>query len=334
MNRIIVALIFVLVLTLAVKVHAQNGEKVYRFLNLPTSTHVNALGGNNVSLVDNDISLVFHNPALLGDEMNMNVNVNYMSYIADIGSGSGIFGKSINEISSFAVGMTYIDYGDFDKMTAEQISDGSFSAKDFAISGVYSRDLTPFLRGGVTAKFIYSSYDSYSSTAIGFDVGLSYYNEDKSFSAGLVLKNLGAQLSTYQDKRVGLPWDVQLGLTKRIPNAPIRFSLTGVYLTQWDFERIDNANAVERSDDNFTKTLFKHMVLGVDLLPSDNMWIGVGYSPKAHSDMKITDGNKWGGWNLGAGVRIKRFNVGFSFAQYHPSATSYHFSFSMDISKM
>lgn len=334
MIRILFVFTSLLLLTSFSVSQAQNGEKVYRFLNLPTSTHVNALGGNNVSLVDNDISLVFHNPALLGKEMDMNVNVNYMSYIADIGSGSGIFGKSINEISSYAIGMNYIDYGDFDKMTAEQIREGSFSAKDFAISGMYSRDLTPYLRGGVTAKFIYSAYDSYTSTAIGFDVGLSYYNEDKSFSAGLVLKNVGAQLSSYNDERVGLPWDVQLGLTKRIKNAPIRFSLTGIYLTQWDFEKIDNANAVERSDDNFTKTLFKHMVFGVDLLPSENMWIGVGYSPKANSDMKLTDGNKWGGLNAGAGIRIKRFNVGFSFANYHPSATSYHFSFSMDISKM
>lgn len=334
MNRITIILFLALGSLFVTKLYAQNGEKVYRFLNLPTSTHVNALGGNNVSLVDNDISLVFHNPALLGDEMNMNVNVNYMSYIADIGSGSGIFGRSINELSSFAIGMNYIDFGNFDKMSAEQISGGTFSAKDFALNGMYSRDLTPYLRGGVTAKFIYSAYDSYSSTAIGFDVGLSYYNLDKSFSAGMVIKNLGAQLSTYNDDRVGLPWDVQLGLTKRIKNSPLRFSLTGIYLTQWDFERIDSANGIERSDDNFTKTLLKHMVIGVDILPSQNMWIGVGYSPKANSDMKLAEGNKWGGWNAGAGIRVKRFNVGFSFAQYHPSATSYHFSFSMDISKM
>ena len=176
-----VILVVVFVLSCPMVGYAQNGEKVYRFLNLPTSTHVNAIGGNNVSLVDNDISLVFHNPALLGEEMNMNLNVNYMSYIADIGSGSAIFGKSINEISTFAVGMNYLDYGDFKKYTDENISEGNFSAKDWVINGVYSRDLTPFLRGGVTTKFIYSSYDSYSSTAIGFDVGLSYYNLDKSF---------------------------------------------------------------------------------------------------------------------------------------------------------
>jgi len=332
MNKLLACLISLILFSISI-IYGQNGEKVYRFLNLPTSTHVNALGGNNVSLVDNDISLVFHNPAALGEEMNMFLNVNYMSYIADIGSGSAIFGKSLSPISTMAFGVSYITYGNFERYSAEQISEGKFSAKDIVLNGIYSRDLTPTLRGGVTAKLIYSSYDDFSSTAVAFDVGLSYYKENKDFSAGIVLKNVGAQLSTFNDDRVGLPWDVQLGLTKKLDHAPIRVSLTAMYLTQWKFDKIDEANGIESKDDNFLKTMFKHMVIGVDLLPSKNMWIGVGYNPKINSDLKILEGNKWGGWNAGAGIRISKFNVGFSFAQYHPSATSYHFSFSTDISQ-
>lgn len=333
MNKILSSLIAIFFL-LGNYSYAQNGEKVYRFLNLPTSTHVNALGGNNVSLVDNDISLIFHNPALLGSEMDMNLNLNYMSYIADISVGSASFGKSINEISTMGFGVNYLDYGDFRRFSDEEIESGDFTAKDIVVNGMYSRDLTNRLRGGVTAKFIYSSYESYTSTAIGFDVGLSYYLEDNNFSAGLVIKNLGAQLSSYNDKKVGLPWDVQLGMTKKLGHSPLRLSLTGMYLTQWKFEKINEANGIEDEDDSFGKTLLKHMVIGVDILPTKNMWIGVGFNPKAHYDLKLQDGNKWGGWNAGAGLRVKRFNVGFSFAQYHPSATSYHFSFAMDLSSM
>jgi len=333
MNRLFFCvIIFMLIFSLSG--YAQNGEKVFRFLNLPTSTHVNALGGNNVSLVDNDISLVFHNPAALGEEMNMNINLNYMSYIADIGAGSAIFGKSLNPITTVAAGVTYLDYGNFKRVSEDGISSGDFSSKDIIVSGVFSRDLTPMLRGGVTTKFIYSSYDEFSSFAIGFDVGLSYYKEDKSFSAGLVFKNLGAQLSSYNDERkVGLPWDIQLGLTKKISHAPIRISVTGIYLTQWKFEKINDANGIIDDDDSFFKTFFKHLVFGVDFLPTENFWLGVGYSPKVNSDMKLQDANKFGGFNAGAGIKVKKFNVGFSFSQYAPSATSYHFSLSMDLSK-
>ncbi|GAB6011347.1 type IX secretion system protein PorQ [Viscerimonas tarda] len=325
--RILVCLLFVPFVA-----SAQNGEEVFRFLNLPTSTHINALGGNNVSLVDNDISLVFHNPALLGEEMNMNLNLNYMSYIDDISAGSAIFGKTLSPISTFALGMSYLDYGSFKRTSADNIASGEFSSKDIVLNGIYSRDLTPYLRGGVTAKFIYSSYEEYTSTAIGFDLGLSYYNEDRSFSAGLALKNIGTQLSAYDEKRARLPWDVQLGLTKKLANAPLRLSLTGMYLTQWNFDKINEANGIESTGDNFTKTFFKHTVIGVDILPSQNMWIGVGFSPKINADLKLQEGNKWGGFNAGAGFNIKKFKLGFSFAQYHPSATSFHFSLSTDLS--
>lgn len=312
---------------------AQDGEKAFRFLDLPTSTRANALGGTNVSVIENDISLVFQNPAALGKEMNMQANVSFMSYIADIKLGNAIFGKAIKDANAFAVGVTYLDYGNFKETTVDNTISGSFSGKDIVVNGIYSHMLTNRLRGGVTAKFISSSYADYTSTAIGFDVGLSYYNEDREFSAGLVLKNIGGQLSSYNDKRISLPWDVNVGLSKRFNNTPLRVSITGNYLTQWNFSKVDKANGIDSSDDGFAKTLFKHTIIGVDILPSDNLWLSVGFNPKVHYDLKLQEGNKFGGFNAGAGIKIQRFSLGFSFAKYHPSASSYHFSLGVDISK-
>lgn len=332
MNRIKACITSIICTITIFQSFAQEGERAFRFLELPTSTRANALGGTNISVIENDISLVFLNPAALGPEMNMNANVNFLSYISDIKVGSAIFGKSIRENNSFAVGVNYIDYGDFKETTTEEVI-GNFSAKDIAVNGVYSHMLTNRLRGGVTAKFISSNYQDYSSTAIGFDVGLSYYNEDREFSAGLVLKNMGSQISSYDDKRVGLPWDIQLGISKKLNNAPIRLSLTAVYLTQWDFARVNEANGIDTSSDGFLKTAFKHTIIGIDLIPSENFWISAGFNPKVHYDMALEDGNKFGGFNGGAGIRIQKFSIGFSLAKYHPSATTYHFSLAVDISK-
>lgn len=333
MDKTKACIISIICTLFALHTFAQDGEKAFRFLELPTSTRVNALGGSNVSLIENDISLVFSNPAALGKEMNMHANVGFMSYIADIKAGSAIFGKSIWDANTFAVGINYINYGDFKETTEGNEIIGNFSATDIAVNGVYSHMLTNRLRGGVTAKFIYSSYHEYTSTAIGFDVGLSYYDEDQDFSAGLVLKNIGSQITSYNDKRIGLPWDVHIGVSKKLRNAPIRFSLTGVYLTQWDFHRIDEANNIEKSDDNFAKTLLKHTVLGIDIIPTQNFWLAIGFNPKAHYDLKLQEGNKFGGFNAGAGIRISKFNVGVSLAKYHPSATSFYLNLGADISK-
>ncbi len=318
---------------LTVSVMAQQSEAAYKYLRFPASARVNALGGNNVSLVENDVSLVFQNPSLLGTEMNKNVNVTYMSYMADISMGSAVFAKNITPISAFAVGANYVSYGNFKGMDEGEVSTGDFNAKDIAINGMYSRDLTNKLRGGVTAKVLYSSYEQYTSTAIGFDVGLSYFVEKADFTLAVVAKNIGAQLSSYNEKRLALPWDLQIGLTRKLSNAPIRISVTGQYLNQWNFDRVNAANQITDEKQSFVPTLFKHFVFGVELLPSNSFWIGVGYNPKVHSDLKLQNGNKMGGFNIGAGLKAKKVSVGFAIAQYYPSATSYQLSLTMDLSK-
>jgi len=70
---------------------AQNGNEVFRFLRFPTSVRAGALGGHTVSLVEADPALVFHNPALLGGEMNGMVGVGYMNYISGIHVGNAIY---------------------------------------------------------------------------------------------------------------------------------------------------------------------------------------------------------------------------------------------------
>ena len=44
---------------------AQESQTLYNFLRLPVSAHAAALGGDNTSLIEDDASLTFHNPALL-----------------------------------------------------------------------------------------------------------------------------------------------------------------------------------------------------------------------------------------------------------------------------
>ncbi|MDR1937293.1 MAG: type IX secretion system protein PorQ [Tannerellaceae bacterium] len=293
---------------------AQNGEEVFTFLRYPTSARVNALGGNNVSLVENDPSLVFHNPALAGAEMDGMVNLNYMNFVSDIHLGSALYTKALGETGAWGIGANFISYGNFKQTTAEKLIEGEFSVEDVSLNTFYSRNLSEKWRGGIALKFLYSSLESYSSIGLAVDAGLSYYDSEKEFSAGIVLKHVGAQLKPYYDKRQKLPWDIQLGLSKRMAHAPFRLSLTAMYLNTWD-------------DASF-QTLIKHLVVGVDFIPSENFWLGLGFNPKTNADMKLQNGNGLGGFSAGGGVKIKAFDVGVSVARYHPSALSLMLSLS------
>ena len=76
MNKIRACVASIIFIIAIFQTSAQEGEKVFRFLELPSSVRANALGGNNISVIENDISLVFLNPAALGREMNIKTNLN------------------------------------------------------------------------------------------------------------------------------------------------------------------------------------------------------------------------------------------------------------------
>lgn len=312
---------------------AQDGDKVFTFLRFPTSSHVNALGGHNVSLVERDPSLTFHNPALLGGEMDGMLNLNYMNYIAGINVGSAIYTKAFRERGSWGIGATFISYGSMKELNEYHEYSGDFSGKDLSINAFYSHDLSDTWRGGLSFKMLYSSLADFSSFGLAVDAGLSYYDPDREFSFGFALKNIGAQLKTYDSDRENLPWDIQLGITKRMAHAPIRLSVTAMHLNQWKFKYIDDTLEEKELDDSFFETLTKHLVFGVDFVPSENFWLGVGFNPKSKQDMKLKDGgNGLGGFSIGGGFKISKFDLNASVARYHPSALSLMLSLSTTLS--
>lgn len=311
-------------------VEAQNGEQVFTFLDYPSSARANALGGHTVSLIERDPSLSFHNPALLGGEMDGMVNLNYMNYIADINVGSALFTKAFRERGAWGAGVTYFYNGKMKGMTPENTPTGDFTANDISFNGFFSYDLSDRWRGGASMKFLYSNYDIYTSLGLCVDAGLSYYNSEKEFSFGFVLKNIGAQLKPYFEDRQKMPWDIQMGISKKMNHAPIRLSVTAVHLNRWKFDYIDDTDK-EYDGDSFFQSFFKHFIFGVDYIPTENFWIGVGFNPKTKMDMKLQGANGLAGFSAGAGVKIKMFDVGVSFAKYHPSAMSMMLSVSMTL---
>ncbi|MDR2146008.1 MAG: type IX secretion system protein PorQ [Tannerella sp.] len=301
-------------------VWAQDGSDTYGFLRLPSSAHVSALGGYNVSLVELDPSTAFHNPALMGGEMDGMISVNYLNYIADVNAGSAIFTKAYKERGTIGVGATYINYGETKEASLENVVLGTFGAQDMSMQVIYAYDLTDKWRGGLSLKALYSVLVDYSSFGLAVDAGLSYFDTEKDLSFGVALKNVGAQLKAYNTERQNVPWDLQMGFTKRLAHAPLRISLTGIYLNRWKLDYLDRT--VTELNESFLQTAVKHLVLGVDFVPSDNFWIGIGYNPKTKEDMKLTTRSALGGFSAGAGIKVSRFNIGVSYAQYHPSASS------------
>ena len=212
---------------------AQEGASAYHFLQFPQSSHTSALGGANISAVDDDVAAAMNNPALLSTVSDRTLSLNFMTYAAGSKAVGAAFAKAFGERHTGAVAAQYLGYGSMDETDAEGNVIGSFSAKDLSLTAGYAYLLNDRWAGGASVKMIYSKYAEFSSLALAVDVGLNYYDVDADFSASLALKNLGVQLKTFEDDHDHVPYDLQLGLSKGIARAPIRFSLTLTDLTRW-----------------------------------------------------------------------------------------------------
>jgi len=307
---------------------AQGGKSAFDFLQLPVSARANALGGTNVSIIENDLSLVYQNPAFLGQEMDITLSAGYLSYISDISMGNIAFAKALGERSAWGVGFIYSNYGKMLETTEDNVILGNLNASDICGNIFFSRDLTEKIRGGVAVKFIYSNYANNTAIGLGVDLGLSYYNRDNNLSIGLTGKNLGRQIKSYETELANMPWEIQLGLSQKLAHAPIRYSITGVHLNQWQFYN------TKGEKDAFATALLKHFVFGVDFLFSDNFWVGIGYNTKRAADLHLSEGNKFSGFSAGAGLRVKAFAFGCSLGKYHPSATSFMLNISTSLAEM
>ncbi|MBP5712993.1 MAG: type IX secretion system protein PorQ [Prevotella sp.] len=288
---------------------AQESQTSYNFLRLPVSAHAAALGGNNVSLVENDEALIFHNPALLSSVDDKTILFNFMNYMSGANTASAAFNRVIKGRASVAGSAQYVNYGKMKEMTVDNVQVGEFSAKDIAISGYFSYLLTDKIAGGVCAKFITSYIGSYNSLAMGVDLGLNYYDPESDLGIGLVAKNLGGQLKAFDDNYEKMPLDVQFGVSKRLVHTPCRFSATMSNLTNWDIKFIN------------------HLSVGADVIFSPQIYVALGYNFRRNNEMKILttledESSHGAGLTLGAGINLDRFKLNIAYGKYHVSSSS------------
>lgn len=302
--------VFLFLLTLfAVTAGAQDSQTGYNFLRIPVSAHAAALGGENITIIEDDPSLMFSNPALLASVSDKSINLNFMTYMAGATTASASFNRIIKEKASVAVMAQYMDYGKMKEVDENNVQQGEFSAKDIAISGVLSYILNDRLVGGITAKFITSYIGDYSSMAVGIDLGLNYYDPDRDWSVSLVAKNLGGQIKAYNEEYEKMPFDLQAGVSKKFASLPFRVSATLVGLTDWDYG------------------LINHLVIGADVILSQQIYLAAGYNFRRADQMTISSGadeesSHGAGWSFGVGLQLDRFKLQLGYGKYHVSSSS------------
>ncbi len=315
------------------------GEYTYDFLNLTNSARMAALGGNQVALNDStDLNVSYNNPSLLNSEMKNQLAVNYVDYFAGVNYGYAAYSFGTPLPGNLAVGVHYINYGKFDEALATGEKTGAtFNAAEYAFNIIWSDRYKQF-GYGINLKPILSTFESYQSIGFAADLGLSYYSKNQNMVAALVARNIGTQITTYYEgaENESIPFDLQFGISQRLQHAPIRLAATLQHLQKWDLAKPEEDNSGTTTvykEDNFTKKFMRHMVLGVELLPSPNFTIRAGYNYQLRQEMKLDEKMSTVGFSWGFGFRIKRFHINYGSARYHLAGSSNLISIAINLNE-
>ncbi len=322
------------------------GDNVYEFLNLSPSARVTALGGNLITVNDDDIALAYANPAALNPQMHQQLSFNYNFHFAGIGHGFAGFGQHLEKWgTTFLGGIQYINYGDFNAADERGNLMGTFKASEYALTIGVGKELYERLSVGANLKFVSSQLETYNSIGLVGDLAAMFHDTASLFNATLLFKNIGTQFTTYTDGNAEpIPFEIQLGISKRLKYLPLRFSIIGHNLQRWNI-LYDDPNAVDEvfiigdttpSENRFgmgVDNFFRHLIFNIELLfgKRENFRLRLGYNHFRRQELAVRNLRSFGGFSFGLGLKIKRFRIEYGRGLYHIAGGVNHLSIATNL---
>lgn len=306
---------------------SQNQTSAFGFLDLPQSSHEAALGGRSVSLLENDPSLTYSNPATLCAIDHSTLGLNVMTWIAGTTAAGAQYSNTVGQRGSFAASARYVGYGVSDETDTYGNVTGTFSSRDISLGGSYSYVLGDRWCGGATIKMIYSKYGYHSSFSMAADLGIIYHSPSGMLTAGLAFTNIGGQIKAFQDLHETLPFNITAGVSLRMEHAPIQVTLTLDHLNLWrqsDFYSPDD-------ELSFGDILVRHLIIGVDADITRQLYVALGLNLRNRAELAAPSGKGLTGFSIGAGLHLNKISFGLSFGKYQVSTSSLLFNFAVNI---
>lgn len=325
------------------KAQTIGGQSVFNFLRMPASPLVTAMGGMNISHTANDVAMSVGNPALLQTAMHAQISTGFQTGLSQTNSyfaaGAYNYEKWQTRLAS---ALHYIDYGKIPQTDASGNDLGIFRPQDWVWQLTAARSYLERWNYGITLKYIHSSYGQYRASGLAADVGLQYLDTTNGWSVSVVAKNMGGMLKTYTASGGDdLPFDLQMGFTKTLKNAPLAFSVTAHHLHRlalgYNDVAFDNevgwntSSGKNLSLDN----LFRHIVLASHVSIGNYVSADIGFNYLRRRELQMAkDGNGLTGFSMGVSLHARKFQLRYARTQYQQSIGINHFGITIDMGKL
>lgn len=307
---------------------AQEGTRVYPFLNLPFSARQAALGGDAVSIRDYDVSFAGVNPAVMNIEQDEMLAINYASYLADSKYGTFTYARDLQEAHLISLSARYMDYGRMPRTDESANIDGEFGAMDASVGVGYAYQFDEDWTIGGSANFVTSKIDTYASMAVVGNAGVTYHNRKSNETVALVFRNFGYQFKTFNGLRENVAFRVDLGYSRILDEFPLAFTITAHDLQQFNISQDYNNNGQPIS---WQRKFADHFSLGAELFPQQAFNIRLGYNIRRGNELAVLDQRSFAGLSAGFGIKISSFRFDYAHVRYHNASNTNMFGLTLDL---
>jgi hypothetical protein len=301
------------------------GNAVFSYLLQPNTSKLSALGGINISSIGNDLGMAYNNPALLRDNMHHQISTSFYS-IADgvqqLGFVNAYHQQKTN--TNIALGIQYLSYGSITQTDPSGNILGVFNPSDYTLQVMLSHVYKSNWWVGFTSKYIHSNYAQYQASGLAFDCGIAYLNTNQLLQVSFLVKNMGTQLVTYVPSatKEELPFDLQLGITKKLENAPFQFSLTAHHLQQFNilyndpvFNFVEGDTRLNQKND--LQKVVTHLVFSSEILISDQLQVNAGLNLMRRQSLNAYNTtNGLNGFTLGLDLLLSKLHLRYATGFY------------------
>ena len=199
-------------------INSSAGTSGFAFLKINVGGRAVGMGGAYTGLAD-DESALYYNPAGIAALEERRFIAEYHNYFTDLQSGFAGLVRPVGDGKTAAVHVTYLNYGEFIQTDRSGVVEGTFGGGDFMLAGSFAMRRNYQLMLGATVKFIYEKIQDYSATGLAVDLGIRYASNRGRYAGGLLLQNLGTQLSSLgEGEKDGLPATVRAGVSAKPPD--------------------------------------------------------------------------------------------------------------------
>lgn len=273
------------------EIHSDAGTSAFPFLKINIGARPISMGGAATGLADDEAALYYNPAGITGFEEKRWIG-GYHDYFLDMQSGFVGMIFPLDDQSSIAGYLDYFGYGEFVETDGSGRRLGTFGGSDMVLAATYSRRMGYNLSFGVTAKYIYGRYQDYSASGAAVDLGAKYSGDRERFTAGLMIQNLGKQISALGDEKYSLPLTVRGGVSYRPVGLPLLLATDLI---------IPVDNSIE-------------FAVGGEYHEFKPLYLRLGWNSFGSNNRAGGSDDKWAGIAMGVGFDYKRLHIAYAFA--------------------